>query len=312
MTASRGDARASERCRRGAARRSRAARKGARTRTGAGRNDLDLPDASRDPPRRVRDVPDLRHGARAADRRQRDGGRKRRAQGHDAPVLDRRRAHGAAALWRCSAMSPRRSIRCALFGTRGRVGRSSLLATPVVLWGGWPFFVRGWQSIVNRSLEHVHADRARDAAPRDLYSVVATVVPGVFPAAFRDEHGAPPVYFEAAAVIVTLVLLGQVLELRARSADVGRDPRAARARAEDRAPRRRRRHGARRAARRGRASATGCACARARSVPVDGVVLEGASHVDESMLTGEPMPVREGGGRAASSAGTIERQRRAA
>src|SRR5690606_2910309 len=90
-----------------------------------------------------------------------------------------------------------------------------VLATPVVLWGGWPFFVRGWQSIVSRSL-NMFTLIALGVAVAYVYSLVATVVPGVFPAAFRTLHGGIGVYFEAAAVIVTLVLLGQVMELRAR------------------------------------------------------------------------------------------------
>ena len=91
-----------------------------------------------------------------------------------------------------------------------------LLATPVVLWGGWPFFVRGWQSIVNRS-PNMFTLIGLGVAVAYLYSVVATVVPEVFPPSFRDGSGQVGVYFEAAAVITTLVLLGQVMELRARS-----------------------------------------------------------------------------------------------
>ena len=90
------------------------------------------------------------------------------------------------------------------------------LATPVVLWGGWPFFVRGWQSIVNRSL-NMFTLIALGVAVAYVYSVVATALPGLFPDSFRMHNGQVGVYFEAAAVIVTLVLLGQVLELRARS-----------------------------------------------------------------------------------------------
>src|SRR4029079_8697907 len=91
-----------------------------------------------------------------------------------------------------------------------------VLATPVVLWCGWPFFERAWQSIVNRSLNMFTLIRLRVGGGY-LFSVIAVVAPGVFPASFRDAHGNVPVYFEAAAVIVALVLLGQVLELRARS-----------------------------------------------------------------------------------------------
>ena len=89
------------------------------------------------------------------------------------------------------------------------------LATPVVLWGGWPFFHRGWRSIVNRSL-NMFTLIALGTGVAWVFSVVATLAPGIFPAAFRAADGSVAVYFEAAAVIVVLVLLGQVLELRAR------------------------------------------------------------------------------------------------
>ncbi len=91
-----------------------------------------------------------------------------------------------------------------------------LLATPVVLWGGWPFFQRGWTSVVNRSL-NMFTLIAMGTGVAYVYSVVATLIPGIFPPSFREMSGRPAVYFEAAAAIVTLVLLGQVLELRARS-----------------------------------------------------------------------------------------------
>ena len=91
-----------------------------------------------------------------------------------------------------------------------------VLATPVVLWGGWPFFQRGWASIVNRST-NMFTLIAMGTGVAYLYSLVATVFPQIFPASFRGMDGQPAVYFEAAAVIITLVLLGQVLELRARS-----------------------------------------------------------------------------------------------
>jgi len=89
------------------------------------------------------------------------------------------------------------------------------LATPVVLWAGWPFFVRAWQSVANRSL-NMFSLIALGTGAAYLYSVVAALAPGVFPAGFRDEEGAVAIYFEAAAVITVLVLLGQMLELRAR------------------------------------------------------------------------------------------------
>ena len=91
-----------------------------------------------------------------------------------------------------------------------------LLATPVVLWGGWPFFQRGWASLVNRST-NMFTLIAMGTGVAYLFSVVATLFPQIFPASFRSMGDRPDVYFEAAAAIVTLVLLGQVLELRARS-----------------------------------------------------------------------------------------------
>src|SRR5947209_18937127 len=89
-----------------------------------------------------------------------------------------------------------------------------VLAAPVVLWGGWPFFVRGWQSIVNRSL-NMFTLIGLGVGVAYTYSLIATLFPHLFPASFRDMGGGVPVYFEAAAVIVTLVLLGQVMELKA-------------------------------------------------------------------------------------------------
>src|SRR6185295_10015996 len=97
---------------------------------------------------------------------------------------------------------------------RGRIELA--LATPVVLWGAWPFFVRAWQSIVNRSL-NMFTLIGLGVSVAYVFSVIAKVFPNVFPVSFRDASGEVPVYFEAAAVITTLVLLGQVLELRARS-----------------------------------------------------------------------------------------------
>ncbi len=163
------------------------------------------------------------------------------------------------------------------------------LATPAVLWAGWPFFVRGWQSVVTRSL-NMFTLIAMGTGVAYAYSVVATFFPGIFPHAFRGHGGAPAVYFEAASVITVLVLMGQVLELRAREATSG----AIRALL-DLAPKTARRikddgsdedvaldavHvGDRLRVRPG------------EKVPVDGIVIEGRSAVDESMITGESMPV---------------------
>jgi Cu+-exporting ATPase len=163
------------------------------------------------------------------------------------------------------------------------------LATPVVLWAGWPFFVRGWNSVVTRNL-NMFTLIALGTGVAWVYSVVATLVPDVFPAAFRTSGGAVAVYFEAAAVITVLVLLGQVLELRARESTSG----AIRALL-DLAPK---------IARRIRADGSEQEVTldqiavgdrlRVRpgeKVPVDGVVAEGRSAVDEAMVTGESMPV---------------------
>jgi Cu+-exporting ATPase len=168
------------------------------------------------------------------------------------------------------------------------------LATPVVLWGGWPFFVRAWQSVVNRSL-NMFTLIGLGVAVSYVYSLVATLMPDIFPDSFRGESGTVGVYFEAASVIVTLVLLGQVLELRARSrtgaaikALLGLAPKTARRVEEDGrevdVPLEDVHVGDRLRVRPG------------EKIPVDGVVIEGTSSVDESMVSGEPIPVekREG------------------
>jgi len=162
------------------------------------------------------------------------------------------------------------------------------LATPVVLWGGWPFFVRGWQSVINRSL-NMFTLIAMGTGAAWLYSVIATLAPQVFPASFRMD-GAVAVYFEAAAVITVLVLLGQVLELRAREHTsgairglLGLTPKTAHRLSEDgseeEAPIDAIVVGDRLRVRPG------------EKVPVDGEMLEGRSSLDESMVTGESMPV---------------------
>jgi len=163
------------------------------------------------------------------------------------------------------------------------------LTAPIVLWAGAPFFVRGWQSIRTRHL-NMFTLIAIGVGAAFLYSVVATVAPGIFPATFRTHGGMVPVYYEAAGVVVTLVLLGQVLELRARAA-TGRAIRALM----DLAPKTARRIGAN-GAEEEVSLADVAAGDRLRvrpgeAVPVDGVVVEGRSSVDESMLTGEPAPV---------------------
>jgi Cu+-exporting ATPase len=168
------------------------------------------------------------------------------------------------------------------------------LATPVVLWGGWPFFVRGWQSVVNGTL-NMFTLIALGVGVAWVYSTVATIAPGLFPPSFRTHTGQVGVYFEAAAVIVTLVLLGQVLELRARSqtgaairALLGLAPKTARRVRDDGSdedvPLEHVKVGDRLRVRPG------------EKVPVDGAVVEGRSTVDESMVTGEPIPVGKGAG----------------
>ena len=174
-------------------------------------------------------------------------------------------------------------------GARAATWVLLVLATPVVLWGGWPFFVRFWYSLVNRSL-NMFTLIGLGVGVAYIYSLIATVLPQIFPHSFRDHMGNVPVYFEAAAVITTLVLLGQVLELKARSSTsaaikalLGLAPKTARRIAADgteqdvpldqviKGDRLRVRPG--------------------EKIPVDGVVIEGTSSIDESMVTGEPIPV---------------------
>jgi P-type Cu+ transporter len=170
----------------------------------------------------------------------------------------------------------------------------AVLATPVVLWGGWPFFQRGYASLVSRHL-NMFTLIALGTGAAWIYSAAAVLVPSVFPDSFRDPHGGVAVYFEAAAVIVTLVLLGQVLELRAR----GRTGAAIRALL-DLAPKIARRiadDGSERDVPLDEIAVGDRLRVRpGEKVPVDGVVLEGASHVDESMLTGEPVPAAKATG----------------
>ena len=169
-----------------------------------------------------------------------------------------------------------------------------LLATPVVLWGGAPFFRRGWDSIVHGRL-NMFTLIALGTGVAYAYSLVAALAPGLFPASFRMPEGGVPVYFEAAAVIVTLVLLGQVLELRARAQTGGAiralldlAPKQARIVRDD-----------------GSEAHISLELVKpgdllrvrpGEKVPVDGIVLEGRSAIDESMLTGEPLPVEKSPG----------------
>ncbi len=168
------------------------------------------------------------------------------------------------------------------------------IATPVVLWGALPFFVRAWQSLVNRAL-NMFTLIGMGVGVAYLFSVIAKLFPDIFPQSFRDASGNVPVYFEAAAVITTLVLLGQVLELRARSrtgaaikALLGLAPKTARRIRTD-------------------GSDEDVALEQVKvgdrlrvrpgeKTPVDGVVIEGASAVDESMISGEPIPVAKQAG----------------
>ncbi|MGZ5483699.1 MAG: HAD-IC family P-type ATPase, partial [Pyrinomonadaceae bacterium] len=168
-----------------------------------------------------------------------------------------------------------------------------VLATPVVLWGGWPFFVRAWQSIVNVSL-NMFTLIGLGVAVAYIYSVIAKLFPDVFPDSFK-EHGVVPVYFEAAAVITTLVLLGQVLELKARNR-TGAAIRALLALAPKTA-RRVRADGAEEDVPLDQVRAGDLLRVRpGEKVPTDGIVVEGASSVDESMVTGESIPVEKGAG----------------
>jgi P-type Cu+ transporter len=175
------------------------------------------------------------------------------------------------------------------------------LATPVVLWGGWPFFVRGWASVVSRHL-NMFTLIALGVGAAYGYSVVATIAPGLFPESFR-LHGQIAIYFEPAAVIVVLVLLGQVLELRARSRTstairnlLGLAPKTARkldpAGTEHDIPLEHVHVGDRLRVRPG------------ERVPVDGIVIDGGTTVDESMVTGEPIPVEKTAG-AVVTGGTV-------
>jgi Cu+-exporting ATPase len=166
-----------------------------------------------------------------------------------------------------------------------------VLAAPIVLWCGWPFFVRCWQSFINRSL-NMFTLIAIGIAAAYIYSVIAVLMPQIFPASFRNAAGGVDVYFEPAAVITVLVLMGQVLELRARSRTssairelLGLAPKTARKIFDD---------GTEKDVQL-EAVAVGdkLRIRPGEKIPVDGVVLDGASFVDESMVTGEPTPVEK-------------------
>jgi Cu+-exporting ATPase len=182
----------------------------------------------------------------------------------------------------------------ALASARSWTMAQLVLTTPVVLWCGWPLLERGWRSLVNRSL-NMFTLIGLGVSVAYLYSLVAAVAPGTFPASFRSAHGGVAVYFEAAAAITVLVLLGQVLELKARGQTssalkqlLGLAPTTARRvssdGSEEDVPLDRVRVGDRLRVRPG------------EKIPVDGIVLEGASTVDESMVTGEPIPATKTGG----------------
>src|SRR4029077_6383888 len=186
---------------------------------------------------------------------------------------------------------PRLSALMQFASQRTWQGLGVILATPVVLSGGWPFFVRGWRSLVFRNL-NMFTLIGLGTGVAYGFSVVGVLFPDVFPAAFRGESGEVAVYFEAAAAITTLVLLGQVMELRARSrtgaaikALLGLAPKTARLIQDDGSeadvPLDVVKPGDRLRVRPG------------EKLPVDGIVLEGASSVDESMISGEPIPVEK-------------------
>jgi P-type Cu+ transporter len=168
------------------------------------------------------------------------------------------------------------------------------LATPVILWGGWPFLERGWRSLATRQL-NMFTLIGLGVAVAYLYSLVAVLAPQLFPPAFRDAHGRVGLYFEAAAAIVTLVLLGQWLELRAR----GQTGHALRSLL-DLAPQRARRIDAAGAEADIELTAVSVGdrlrVRPGEKVPVDGIVLEGSSAIEESMVTGESIPVEKHAG----------------
>jgi Cu+-exporting ATPase len=177
-----------------------------------------------------------------------------------------------------------------------------VLATPVVLWGGWPFFVRGLQSLITRNL-NMFTLIAMGTGVAYGYSIVAALAPGLFPAAFHDEYGGIALYFEAASVITVLVLLGQVLELRARASTSGAI-RALIALAPKTARRVKNDGSDEDVPLDAVAAGDRLRVRPGEKIPVDGVLIEGRSAVDESMITGEAMPVSKEQG-AEVIAGTL-------
>ena len=211
-------------------------------------------------------------------------------EGENPELIDMRRR-----FWVCLVLTVPVFISAMGMGmSHSRVLFEMALATPVVLWGGWPFFVRAWESISSRNL-NMFTLIGMGTGVAYFYSLAAALFPRLFLGSFGSQAGHIPVYFEAAAVIVTLVLLGQVLELKARSqtgaaiqALLGLAPKTARRLGEDGSesdvPLEQVRVGDRLRVRPG------------EKIPVDGVVLEGASSVDESMISGEAIPVEKQAG----------------
>ena len=214
----------------------------------------------------------------------------RQLDGGGAKLIDMRRR-----FWICLVLTvPVFVSAMGMSMNHSRVFFEMALTTPVVLWGGWPFFVRAWQSILGRNL-NMFTLIGMGTGVSYAYSLVAALFPGLFLGSFGSMAGNVPVYFEAAAVIVTLVLLGQVLELKARSqtgeaiqALLGLAPKTARRVGDDGSesdiPLEQVRVGDRLRVRPG------------EKIPVDGVVIDGASSVDESMLSGEAIPVEKQAG----------------
>ncbi|HWG59399.1 MAG TPA: heavy metal translocating P-type ATPase [Candidatus Acidoferrales bacterium] len=192
-----------------------------------------------------------------------------------------------------SGMIPGEPVRH-LLSARAASWLEFILATPVVLWCGWPFFERAWASLVNRSL-NMFTLIALGTGVAYVYSAVAVIFPSVFPPSFREMGGAVPVYFEAAAAITALVLLGQVLELRAR----GKTSQALRSllQLSPRTARLVRASGAEVDIPLDQVAAGDTLRVRpGEKVPVDGIVTDGASSIDESLITGEPLPAEKSAG----------------